>query len=221
MKPEFLNMPFEAKSVEMKEGSGNIGIIEGYAAAFNNVDLGDDRIIKGAFKKTIKETKGVWPVLADHSSWEQLGFNVNAKEDDFGLNIVEELNLDVAQAAERYALSKQALRLKTKFGLSIGYRAIKFDFVTEEEVMIRNLQEIKIYEHSHVTFPMNDSASVTNAKNWEFESVTTAIKKIIGLSESKGISIKEVLQEIDKVVSQYKEPDDLVHSMQRLTSLMK
>ena len=46
-----LEVPFELKSVD------DAGNFEGYAAVFNNVDLGDDVILPGAFSR-VKTTRG-------------------------------------------------------------------------------------------------------------------------------------------------------------------
>jgi HK97 family phage prohead protease len=217
-----INLPFTVKAVD-EDKDENIGIIEGYAAGIGNVDHGRDRIQKGAFRKTIKEKKGKWPVLADHSVWDQIGFNVEASEDDHGLKIKEEINLDVAKGAERYSLAKQALKLKVPFGMSIGYDAVKVAFEEDEETgqQIRILKEIRMWEHSHVTFPMNESAFVTAAKNFEFDSIDGMIKSIIERSEKCGKKPKEIIQRIKSILESYTEPgtDELVHSLKSITEV--
>ena len=46
---EFKNLPLLDLKIDMDRRT-----FEGYAAAFGNVDSGDDRILKGAFRKTIQ-----------------------------------------------------------------------------------------------------------------------------------------------------------------------
>lgn len=132
------------------------GIIEGYAAVFGNVDQGYDLIEPGAFKKTIRESKGVVPILWAHDSWEPIGVSTSLEEDDKGLRMVAELNLKTRRGVEALALAQQkALR-----GLSIGYRTVKETY----EGTVRRLAEVKLREVSMVVFPMNELALVTNAK---------------------------------------------------------
>jgi len=58
---QFKTFPLEIKDVDTQ------GTIRGYASTFGNVDLGLDIVDKGAFKKSLKENSGVFPILADHS----------------------------------------------------------------------------------------------------------------------------------------------------------
>lgn len=159
-KVEFKSFEFK---VDEASDDGKVAVIKGYASTFGNVDFGMDVVDKGAFKKSIKENGGKWPILADHSPEKPVGYNVSAKEDDTGLYVEFELNLEVQIARERYSLAKQAQRLGTNMGLSIGYMTIKAE-PDREKPMVRRLKELKLFEHSLVTFPMNDKAMVTHAK---------------------------------------------------------
>jgi HK97 family phage prohead protease len=159
---EFKTFDFELREVKESD-DGNTGRIEGYASTFGNIDLGFDKVIKGAFKKTIKEFRK-WPILADHSPWEQIGINVEAAEDDKGLAVVGELELGVTKAKEKWLLAKQAKKHGGRAGLSIGYLPIKSE-PDSDSPRVRLLKEIKMYEYSLVTFPMNTQALITAAKS--------------------------------------------------------
>ncbi len=158
---KYLTMPFEVKAVKEENG---IGIIDGYAAAFNNVDFGFDLIDKGAFTKTLMENGKTVPILADHDPYKPIGYNLEASEDDYGLKVKGEINLDTQLGKERYSLAKQAQRVGAKMGLSIGYTTIKSEPDSQNPI-IRRLKELRLWEYSFVTFPMNDKAMVTAAKN--------------------------------------------------------
>lgn len=134
------------------------GSFEGYGAVFNNIDLGLDKIDTGAFKKTLKEQK-TFPLLWQHDSHEPIGI-FTAKEDENGLFIKGQLNMEVGKAKEALAL----LRQKAVKGLSIGYSSIKHEYEKIKGQMIRILKELKLYETSIVTFPMNPKAQVTGVK---------------------------------------------------------
>lgn len=155
-------MAFEFK-VHKAESNGDVGYIEGYASTFGNVDQGLDVVDRGAFSKTIKDKNGVFPILIDHDPSKPFGWNLSASEDDYGLKVKGEVNLITEEQKNRYALSKRALDLGTKCGLSIGYSTIKSEPDTEQP-QVRHLKELKLWEYSHVTFPMNTMASVTAAK---------------------------------------------------------
>ena len=74
---------FEIAEVKQDEGeNGPVGIIEGYASTFGNVDVVGDIIEAGAFAKTIREKKGVWPLLLDHNPSKHVGWNLEAVEDE-------------------------------------------------------------------------------------------------------------------------------------------
>lgn len=140
---------FDVKSIDEQ------GIFEGYAAVFGNEDLGGDIIEPGAFKKTLQENPRM-PILWQHNPREPIGVTLEAYEDMHGLRVRGQLNLETSRGREAYALLKQGA-LK---GLSIGYDAIKEVW----EGARRRLKEIRLWEWSLVTFPMNPLAQVTAVK---------------------------------------------------------
>lgn len=151
---------------QFKAADDESGIVEGYASTFGNVDLGLDVVDKGAFKKTLTESRAKIPILADHNPSKQIGWNLDGSEDDKGLFVKGELDVKVNQLArERYSLSKKAMEIGAKAGLSIGYMTIKGE-PDSENPRIRRLKELKLMEYSFVTFPMNTEAMVTAAKSW-------------------------------------------------------
>jgi uncharacterized protein len=79
-----------------------------------------------------------------------------AQRDVKGLEIAGELVLETGKAQEAYALLKRRV-LK---GLSIGYDVVK-DTIANG---VRHLHELKLYEVSLVTLPMNELATITDLK---------------------------------------------------------
>jgi HK97 family phage prohead protease len=79
------------------------------------------------------------------------------RETKAGLEITGELVMQTSKAQEGYALMKKGV-LK---GLSIGFDVVR-DTVTNG---IRHLHELKLYEVSVVTFPMNGLATVSSVKS--------------------------------------------------------
>lgn len=181
---------FEFEVIEAKEvgDSQKEAIIEGYASTFGNIDQGFDVVDKGAFKQTLKLNKGRVPILADHNPYEQIGWNEKASEDSTGLAVVGALVLDVAKARERLALAKKALEIDARTGLSIGYSTIKAE-PDQANPRIRRLKELKLWEYSFVTFPMNTEALVTAAKS--IGQIDKAFELVKALKE-QGINLKDL-----------------------------
>lgn len=140
---------FEVKDIDEQ------GIFEGYAAVFGNIDRTGDVIEPGAFRKTLQENPQL-PILWQHNPAEPIGLTVAAVEDNKGLRVKGQLNLETARGREAYALIKQGVLR----GLSIGYDTIKEAW----EGTTRKLKEIRLWEWSLVTFPANPLAQVEAVK---------------------------------------------------------
>lgn len=156
--------PMERKTLEFKVTKFDYQgrTLEGYAAAFNNVDLGGDVIHQGAFTKTLAERGGKVRFLWQHDPTEPLGRPIEMREDENGL-FVKAIISPTSRGNDALAL----LRDEAISGLSIGYDPVKgatdFERVDSGET-VRHLKEIKLFEFSLVTFPMNESATVTGLK---------------------------------------------------------
>ena len=163
---DFLETKFEIKSLSEKDGAG---IFEGYAAVFDNIDSWDDIIRKGATVDSITKSNGVMPILSQHGWGQQIGWNLSAKEDSIGLFVKGELNLEIEEARNQYALAKQAKKVGASMGLSIGYRTLDYKYTTigegEARKEIRELLAIDVKEYSFVTFPANEKATVLDVKS--------------------------------------------------------
>lgn len=183
MKPEFKTFSFKLDNVDEKKG-----IIRGFASTFGNIDLGDDVVDQGAFKKTLQENRGIVPILADHDPSKQIGWNVRAEETDKGLFVEGQINLKTQLGRDRYELAQQALEVGAKMGLSIGYSVIKA-MPDKERPAVRRLKELKLFEYSLVTFPMNTAAMVTAAKSWfEDSTITSFLDTVEAKAKSLGIA---------------------------------
>jgi uncharacterized protein len=208
----------EYKSFSLKlDDVDTQGTIRGYASTFGNVDLGFDIVDKGAFKKSIKEARGVWPILGDHDPKNQIGWNMRAEEDDKGLYVEGKLDLNVQSAREKYSLAKTAMELGASMGLSIGYMTIKAE-PDREKPMVRHLKELKLFEYSIVTFPMNTEAMITGAKG--LGSVDKA-RFIIEELERQGIKRDELMQALQKEAAPSHDPQKILQSMDELISKMR
>jgi uncharacterized protein len=133
------------------------GTFEGLAAVYGNEDLGGDIIEPGAFTKTIKDKEGVVPVLWQHNADEPIGRG-DLKDSKEGLLITGKLVLESDVARKAHALMKADVLQ----GLSIGYDTVVSEY--DRETDIRRLKELKLWEVSVVTFPMNPKATITTVK---------------------------------------------------------
>jgi len=188
MKPEIKTFEFK-----LEDADENKGVIRGFASTFGNVDQGFDVVEKGAFKKTLQESKGLIPILADHDPSKQIGWNVRAEENDKGLFVEGRISLETEIARGKYALAKQALELGAKMGLSIGYATIKATS-DKERPTVRILKELKLYEYSLVTFPMNTAAMVTAAKSWAEGSQLDFVDNIFKAAKERGMDQFQLLK---------------------------
>jgi HK97 family phage prohead protease len=131
------------------------GSFEGILASYNTVDLGGDKIMPGAFTKTMQERGSEVPMLWQHNPDEPIG-TLQLSDSADGLLVKGQLLMDLDYAKKAYILLKAGV-IK---GLSIGFSTIKKDM----QDGVRLLKEIKLYEGSVVTFPMNEHCMVTAVK---------------------------------------------------------
>lgn len=143
---------------EIKAVDNDSGKFSGYGSVFNVIDSYKEVVEKGAFTDSLNK-HGLPALLWQHRSSEVCGVYVAAKEDDRGLYVEGQLNLETQVGREAYALLKQGA-LK---GLSIGFRTLIDEF--NRETGINHIKKVRLYEVSLVTFPANESANVDLVKS--------------------------------------------------------
>lgn len=141
---------------KIKSTADESGTFVGMAATYGNVDLGDDVIDRGAFTRTISGGKD-FPILWQHQTDNPIG-QAKVTDTPQGLQINGTLLLADPVAQKAYTLIKAGV-IK---GLSIGYQTLKWTY--DEEAEVRHLTELKLYEVSCVTFPMNELAQISSVK---------------------------------------------------------
>ena len=172
-----IKVPFKIEEVkEIEIGDELFYEFEGHGAVFENVDLVDDLIKKGAFKRYIKDVedgKEKFPLaLWQHQHDMPVGIYISLKEDSKGLFVKGRM-----PKADTFVSGRVVPQMKVGSvrSLSIGYRPIKISFEEIDGDNIRILEEIKLWEISLVSFPANPLADVTHIK--------AAIKEIETLSD--------------------------------------
>ena len=154
---EIKSFPFEVKATAEEN---NIFTFEGYASTFNNVDHGDDIVIRGAFSNSLAKNSQV-PILWQHQMSEVIGISVQLYEDDKGLFIKGNLPKDDTLVSGRIIPQMKVGSIKE---MSIGFFTKNYDRAKDG---IRLLKEIDLFEVSLVTKAMNSQALVTGFKSFE------------------------------------------------------
>ncbi len=211
---------FKTFELEIKDAKADdeFGRFDGYASTFGNVDQGFDIVDKGAFSRTVKNQKGRFPILADHDWTSHIGYNEQASEDATGLFVKGAINLKVQKGVEKFALAKQALGLQTRMGLSIGYTTIQSQ-PDDDNPRVRHLTELKLWEYSFVTFPMNVESMVTTAKSL---GQLDKAKFLIHQLKLQGISLHDLNMALQSEAARADEdPTVIGHSIDRLIAKFK
>ncbi len=161
---------------KVKEFDDEQGIVRGYLSTFDNIDDGGDRVLPNAFKRTLAnkyeykqkhEMKYLFPLLWQHSTDQPIGGYTEAREDATGLFVELQIDLDVQQGREAYS----ALKKGYIFNQSMGYDVLQSSWVKVEDKNVRDLIEVRLWEGSIVTFPMNTLAIVTDVKSIDTKTV--------------------------------------------------
>lgn len=149
---EYAAFPLETKALSPA------GEIEGLAAAFGNLDSYRDRIMPGAFAKTLKGRLHPLPMLFSHDMSRPVGAWTSLAETEAGLVAKGKITLDAVDGKSAYALVRDGAIT----GLSIG-------FITKATQPSKNserwIKEIELLEVSLVAIPANDAARITSVKS--------------------------------------------------------
>lgn len=131
------------------------GTFTGMASVYGNVDLGGDVVDAGAFSRTLSPGK-TFPVLWQHKTDEPIG-SCKVIDSRDGLQVSGTLLMSDPTAQKAYKFMREGI-IK---GMSIGYDTVQSSYDGD----VRHLTELKLWEISIVTFPMNESAVVTGVKS--------------------------------------------------------
>lgn len=135
------------------------GVVTGLASVFGNVDSYGERVLRGAFANSIARHKreGTTPkFLWQHDAADLAGRWIEVVEDEIGLRVIGQLNLETSRGRDIHAHVKAG----DVDGLSIGYREVR----AQANGQVRDLLELDLKEISIVTFPANRAARITGVK---------------------------------------------------------
>ena len=155
MRHKTLDVTFDIKAVN------DDGFFSGYGSVFGNVDSAREVVMPGAFSKSLDEWQARGrnpPVLWNHNRNEPIGVYTLLEEDDRGLYVEGKLLVnEVQRAREIHALMKAG----AIDGMSIGYAVKKSSNAGNG---VKNLNELRLFEVSVVTFPANEESRVDAVK---------------------------------------------------------
>ncbi|MBP8140407.1 MAG: HK97 family phage prohead protease [Acidovorax sp.] len=146
--------------IEIKEAKAD-GSFTGYAAVFNNVDLGSDVIMPGAFR-SVKTTRDGQVRIAMNHDLRQLAGKASFAQDAHGLRVEGQLTLGVSYVRDAYELMKTGVL----DGLSVGFDIPEggSEWQERDGHYVRIIKEAILWEFSLVPFGMNPEALVDTVK---------------------------------------------------------
>jgi len=156
--------------VKIKAGPDD-GLAEGqfsaYASVFGNKDSYGDVVVPGAFTKTLSDWKASGnpiPLLFGHNMADpdfNIGHVVDAKEDDHGLLVTAQLDLENPKAMQTYRMLK-GRRINQ---MSFAYDVVDGGQEKQADEDVYALRELKVYEVSVVTIGANQETEVLAVKS--------------------------------------------------------
>lgn len=162
--------------INVKAGPGD-GLAEGeftaYASVFGNKDSYGDVVIPGAFADTLAEWKSsgnVIPLLFGHNMSDpdyNIGYVKDAAEDDHGLLVTNQLDLENPKAVQVYRLLKGRRLSQMSFAYDVleggeAQRLKALDSTDTETVY--ELRKLKLYEVSVVPIGANQETEILAVK---------------------------------------------------------
>ena len=156
-KTKTIYIPMRVKAID-----GSEGMISGMAST-TDIDLVGDRILAGAFDKSIKErmssSKRFFPLLSEHRV--PVGKITTAKSTDSGLYIEAKFLENHNAAQDTYVNVKEGIQ----DSFSVGFQIVDAKFVVEDEKEIFEITEANLKEVSVVSSPANPEATIDSVKS--------------------------------------------------------
>lgn len=144
------------------------GTFTGYASVFGNVDSYGDKVVPGAFTESLKsfgESGSGIPCYWSHQMSDPMmciGWTKSAVEDEHGLKVDVQLDLDNPNGAQAYKLIKAGVVGQMSFAFEIEDYA---DVKTEEDGSHTELRKLKIFEVSLVQVGANQATELLDVKS--------------------------------------------------------
>lgn len=161
---DFSQRIYKKCDVKLKNFDNNVedGTFSGYLSTFGNKDRDDDIVVRGAFSQSIKNGHGALVLLYNHDTNREMGY-VKIHEDEVGLFMNGQFNLDIEDGRISYSQAKLAKKMDAPFQFSMGYMVNQWHY--DEKLEAYMLTEVDVYEASRAPVPANVQALLTDVKN--------------------------------------------------------
>jgi HK97 family phage prohead protease len=157
---------------DFKADAKRAGRFKALVAVFGNVDRGGDRIVKGAFTRSLEE-RGLPPIYHSHD-WDTgpIGATIAARETDDGLEIEGDLYYEDDPLVKRiYRAMKDGVLREFSFAYDVIESVLVKGGEGEEEV--RELRDLDLFEVGPTLVGMNPATQLLAApKAWDAATAT-------------------------------------------------
>lgn len=202
--------------VEIKADSKEKGVFEAYAAVFDNVDNGYDIVERGAFTDGLKEN-GFPPIVWSHK-WgiPPIGKTLEMEERDKGLWGRGQLFIDEHEYAMQCYVGMREGALKE---FSFAYDVIEASYETRDNIDIRLLKKLGIYEWGPTLVGMNRMTELLTVKGEPLDpELLTKLKSLDELQLSKLLdAVRDVKSEEPETA---KDEERTAERKERVTELL-
>lgn len=163
-------MRLKSLNINMKAAPDQpAGTFTGYASVFNNIDSVGDKVLPGAFTEslaTFGEGGANIPCYWSHqvdNPMMCIGKTLSAVEDEHGLKVEVQLDLDNEYGAQVYKMMKNGVVNQMSFAYGIDSEA--FVEATENEAAHFELRKLTIFEVSVVQVGANQATELLDVKS--------------------------------------------------------
>jgi HK97 family phage prohead protease len=147
------------------------GTFEALVSVFGNVDMGGDRVKKGAFKRTLEE-RGLPPIVWSHM-WDvpPIGAVLDAAENNQGLRIKgrlfvgEDEDHSVARQVHTAMKAQDGRGMSPLREFSFGYQVQKSSTEEKDGDEIRVLEDVDLFEVGPTLVGMNPDTQLLGVKD--------------------------------------------------------
>ena len=156
--------------IKAAPNGSDLGQFTGYASVFNNVDSYGDKVIPGAFTESLKsygEGGANIPCYWSHDMSDPMkciGWTTAATEDEHGLKVDVQLDLDNPNGAQAYKLIKNGVVNQMSFAYEVEEGAF-VDTETTDAGGYYELRKLKIFEVSLVQVGANQATELLDVKH--------------------------------------------------------
>lgn len=193
-----INTQIKAPEASSEEPEGTF---TGYASVFGNVDSYGEMVVKGAFAESL-EAQDVFPVYWSHQMSDpmmNIGKTLEIREDDHGLFVKAQLDLETPMGAQVHRLIKDGRVGQMSFAFDVEDYAFAS---SEDHGEFVELRKLKLHEVSVVQVGANQATELMDVKDR-----VSRVKTDRTLSKSDGDKLDEAVRLIGEVIGKADETE--------------